>query len=312
MTSCSARKPLAAAMMAACLTLGAACASAADWSDTYLNYRYGTKFRESFVNSGPNNNDPNDITKNIIGLNHSSGYKYGVNVFTLDFLMSNKNDPANCQNFQCQGEATEAYVFYRNTLDIGKITDKDFHWGWVRGIGATAGFDLNTKSDAGYNSKKRMFVLGPAVMFDTPGYVNMSLLAVWDSNAPCTTFPPAAVGYPSNCIDRYHYKTHPMLWTAWGIPIGSTGFSFEGYLNLIASKGKNEFGAETKPETNFDGQIMYDLGRLGLGPRGTFKVGFEYQYWKNKFGNDHTIPGPNGAGPGAFAKTPMVRAEYHF
>jgi hypothetical protein len=36
-----------------------------------------------------------------------------------------------------------------------------------------------------------------------------------------------------------------------------------------------------------------------LGP-----TGFEYQYWKNKFGNDHNGP----AGSGAFARTPMIRS----
>jgi hypothetical protein len=37
----------------------------------------------------------------------------------------------------------------------------------------------------------------------------------------------------------------------------------------------------------------------------SFKVGLEYQYWRNKFGNPHNIPGST-------AKTPMIRAEYHF
>jgi len=76
----------------------------------------------------------------------------------------------------------------------------------------------------------------------------------------------------------------------------------------IASKGTNEFGGQTKAETNFDGQIMLDVGRVMGGPKGTFKVGLEYQYWKNKFGNDHAGP----AGQGAFAKTPMIRAAYHW
>jgi nucleoside-specific outer membrane channel protein Tsx len=305
-------RPIFAAAASSCVALGATCASAADWSDTYLNYRHGDTFREPFVNQGPTNNDPNDITKNIVGFNHSSGYKYGMNRFTVDFLMSGGNDPANCQNFQCTGEATEAYILYRHTLDIGKVMDKDLHTGPVRGWGVTAGFDLNTKTDAGYNSKKHMAVLGPTAMFDVPGYLNVSLLAVWESQQPCTTFPPSEVGWPSNCIERYRYDTHPMLWTVWGIPLGSTGLSFEGYLNWIAEKGKNEFGGDTTEEINFDAQVMYDLGRMGLAPRNTFKVGFEYQYWKNKLGQDHTQPGPNGPGPGAFAKTPMLRLEYHF
>jgi hypothetical protein len=154
-----------------------------------------------------------------------------------------------------------------------------------------------------------MLVAGPTVMFDVPGFLNISVLELWESNAPCTTFPPAAVGFPaSGCVSRYTYKAHPMLTGAWGIPIGASGWSFEGFMNLIASKGTDEFGGQTKPETNFDGQLMYDIGRLMGGPKGTFKVGFEYQYWKNKFGNNSS----GIAGPGAFAKTPMIRAEYHF
>jgi len=304
------KKSLQAAAL--CGVLAATSASAADWSDTYLGWRYGTKFREPFTNTGPTNNDPNDITKNIVNLNHASGYKYGMNLFNVDFLLSQRNEAANCQNFQCQGDATDAYLFYRHILDIGKVLDKDLRVGPIQGWGVAAGFDLQSKTDAGYNSKKRMAVLGPTAMFAVPGYLNVSLLEVWESNQPCTTFPPFAVGYPSNCISRYRYDMHPMLWAAWAIPFGSSGFSFEGYLNWIAQKGKNEFGADTAAETNFDGQIMFDLGRVGFGPKGTFKVGLEYQYWKNKFGNDSTVPGPNGPGPGAFAKTPMIRAEYHF
>jgi hypothetical protein len=51
---------------------------------------------------------------------------------------------------------------------------------------------------------------------------------------------------------------------------------------------------------------MYDISSLVGTPKNTFKVGVEYQYWKNKFGN------PDRNNPGATAKTPMVRAEYHF
>jgi hypothetical protein len=50
---------------------------------------------------------------------------------------------------------------------------------------------------------------------------------------------------------------------------------------------------------------MYDLsGAAGMKPN-TLRIGLEYQYWRNKFGTPHNIPG-------ATAKTPMVRAEYHF
>jgi nucleoside-specific outer membrane channel protein Tsx len=282
---------LAACAMLTC-AVAALPASAADWSDTSISYRTGSKFSEPF--------NTEDISKDIIALTHVSGFKYGTNFFNVDLLMSDDKDPAGCAT-TCQGAAQEVYVVYRNTLDIGKIAGKDLKWGIIRGWGATWGFDYNAKTDAGYNSKKRMLVAGVTAMFDVPGFLNVSLLELWESNAPCSTF-------SGTCVERYKYDPHPMLTAAWGIPLGGSGFSFEGFVNFIAAKGTDEFGADTKAETNFDAQIMYDLSRLGLGSKGMFKVGLEYQYWKNKFGNDASGP----AGPGAFAKTPMVRAEYHF
>ncbi|WP_298831778.1 outer envelope protein [uncultured Piscinibacter sp.] len=277
------------------ITLGAAlallsgAAAAADWSDTSIGYRYGTKFAEPF--------NSEDISKNIVNLTHVSGYAYGTNFFNVDLLMSDSKDPAGAGSTD---GAHEVYIVYRHTLDLEKVTGTSMKFGPIRGAGLTLGFDANTKTDAGYNSKKRMWVFGPTLFVDVPGFLNVSLLVLKESNAPYNTF-------SNTSTPRYDYKTHPMLNLAWGIPIGSTGFSFEGYLNWIASKGNNEFGGNTKPETNIDAQIMYDVGAL-WGSKGKFKVGLEYQYWKNKFGNDHEGP----AGEGAFAKTPMLRAEYHF
>lgn len=258
--------------------MGSMSANAAEWADNSIGYRYGTKFAEPF--------NSQDITKNIINFTHASGYKYGTNFLNVDLLMSDKKD----------NNAQEAYIVYRHTLDLGKISGKNLAFGPARGFGLTAGFDWNTKNDPGYGSKKRMIVAGPTIMMDVPGFLNISLLALWESNQPSTL--PAGRG-------RYSYDTHPMLNAAWGIPFGTSGFAFEGYVNYIAAKGKNEFGGGTAPELNFDGQIMYDVGMpMGMG-KNTFRVGLEYQYWRNKFGNPHNVPG-------SLAKTPMIRAEYHF
>jgi nucleoside-specific outer membrane channel protein Tsx len=268
----------------------AAGVQAADWSDTALTYRYGNKYAEPF--------NRNDVTKNIIGLTHANGYKYGTNFFNIDYLKSNDQDPA-ARGFS-EG-ADEFYALYRHTLDLEKATGKSFKMAGVRGLGLTAGFDLNTKHDVGYNSKKQMLVAGPTVFVDVPaGFLNVSILQLWESNAP------SGLGYST---DRYNYDPHPMLNLVWGIPfsVASLPLSFEGYANFISAKGKNEFGGDTAAETNIDMQVMYDMSaKIGASPK-TFKVGIEYQYWKNKFGNDHSRNNP-----GAFAKTPMLRAEYHF
>jgi opacity protein-like surface antigen len=282
MTHVSMKRAAAVAVISA---VALASAHAADWSDTSIGYRYGSKFAEPF--------NSQDISKNIFDLNHVSGYKYGSNFFNVDLLLSSSKDPSSAGS---KDGAHEVYIVYRHTLDMEKVLGTPFKFGPVRGFGLTAGFDANTKTDAGYNSKKRMLVLGPTLMFDVPGFLNVSLLLLKESNAPYSTF-------SNTATPRYDYKAHAMLTAAWGIPFNiGIPLSFEGFANYIATKGKNEFGGGTAPETNFDGQIMYDIT-----PK-TFRIGFEYQYWRNKFGNDHS----GAAGKGAFAKTPMIRAEYHF
>ena len=277
------------AIAAAALLAGAAASSqAADWSNTSLAYRTGSRFAEPF--------NANDIRKHILQLNHASGYAYGSNFFNLDVLLSDKTDPSS------KGASTgaqEFYVVYRHTLEWGKLTGKALRFGPVRDVGLSAGFDLNTKNDAGYNSKKRMLVVGPTFAFDVPGLLNVGIYGLWESNAPYSSF--TQVSTP-----RYRYDTHPMLGAVWAFPLGATRLAFEGYANFIAAKGTNEFGRGTAPETNIDMQLMYDLGALAGAKPKRFRVGLAYQYWRNKFGNDsRTIPG-------ATARTPMLKAQYQF
>lgn len=60
------RSVILAAMLAA-----VAPAMAADWSDTSIAWRTGTRFAEPF--------NAKDIRKDIVQFTHASGYKYGSN-----------------------------------------------------------------------------------------------------------------------------------------------------------------------------------------------------------------------------------------
>ena len=128
-----------------------------------------------------------------------------------------------------------------------------------------------------------MLVLGPTLMFDVPGFLNATALLLDESNAP--------KGVPS----RYRYKTHGALELDWGIPIGSLPLSFNGYALYIGSKGKNEFGGRTAPETHVDMNLMLDVGATMGNLKHVFLVGIEYEYWHNKFGNPTTWPGAGQA-----------------
>lgn len=264
---------------------------AADWSDNTLGWRAGTHFAE------PQN--PRDISKNIVFFTHASGYRYGSQFLNIDILKSNSRDPTSPGG---SSGAVETYLTYRHTLDFGKIRGKPIQFGAIKGFGLVLGADLNSKDDAGYNSRKRMWVLGPQLMWNVPGRFNTALLMAWESNAPHGPFAPIA-----GVRGRYHYKPHPMLAADWAIPAGPH-LSFEGFANVIASKGRDEVGRRTGAETNIDMRLMLDAGEMmGLRKRALL-VGLEYQYWRNKFGN--TTATTNGRGN--IARTPMLRLEHHF
>ncbi|MEH6433723.1 outer envelope protein [Massilia sp. DD77] len=280
----------AALLLAAGVT--ASTAQALDWSDNAISWRYGTRFAEPF--------NPDHINKHVIALTHASGYKYGSNYFNLDLLKSDSKDPRSLTD---SSGAEEAYLLYRHTLDIGALSGRELRFGKIKGLGLTAGFDLNTKGDVGYNSRKRMLVAGPTLMWDVPGFLNTSLLLLHESNAPSGAFPPIS-GVAGR---RYTFDNHPMFSASWGIPVAE-GWSFEGYANFIASKGLDEVGNPTSAETNIDMQLMYDIGARYGQKKNRFRIGIEYQFWNNKFGNSRVTTG----GRGQRASTPMVRAEYHF
>jgi nucleoside-specific outer membrane channel protein Tsx len=264
---------------------------AADWSDTALSLRYGTKFAEPYDNDS--NGKRVDITKEIIALTNATGFKYGTTFVNIDFLQSDHNDPGG--GIAGNPGAQEVYGVFRGTFDLGKITGAKLAMGPIRGYAVTAGFDVNTKND-GYASKKRLIVFGPTVEMEVPGFLNLSVLLFDESNAP------AAIHR------RYHYKNHATFEADWGIGIGDLPLSFNGYAQFITSKGKDEFGAQTAPESHIDADLMLDAGSLAGLSKKTWLVGVEYEYWHNKFGNNAKGP----AGEGATASTPMVRVEYHF
>ena len=226
------------------------------------------------------------IAKNIVTARYVDGDSWGGNFVNLDLLKSDAVD----------NKATEAYLIYRRLFDFGKISQKDLSFGPVKSVGATVGFDLNTKNSPEYGSRRRTFVAGPTFIMDVPqGFLNLSVLAMWESNDP------AAAKLPS----RYWYKTHPVLDLSWGIPLGNSNWEFAGYGQYIAAKGKDEFGVPTAPETHIDAQLLYDLGPALSMRKGQLKAGVGYEYWRAKFGNASEVPG-------AVAKTQYLRVQYHF
>ncbi len=263
---------------------------AADWSDTSLAYTTGTNYKEPYTAGG------DTVAKNIVSLKNVSGDKYGSNFFNVDMLQSGSNDSV----VDSTGGAQEVYIAYRRLFDLEKITSKKYAYGPVKDMGVTVGFDFNTKNDF-YESRKRMLVAGPTWMIDVPkGFFDVSLLMLHESNNPNVN------SRNSYSTGTYSYKNHADVSFVWGIPTGITNLGFEGWGDYIGYKGTMENGLGSSKETHIYSALMYDVSAPVGAAKNTFKLGAGYEYWKNKFGNDASTV------PGAFAKTPFVKAEYHF
>jgi nucleoside-specific outer membrane channel protein Tsx len=261
--------------------------SAADWSDTFIGYRTSDKFREPGIDG--------TLHKDIIQLNHVSGWAYGTNFLNVDMLMSDKGDPA------ANGKtgANEVYVVYRTALSLGKVSGKDLGFGPVRDISITGGFDFNSK-DNDFASKKRFLVFGPTLNFKAgSGFFDLGLWACHEQNYN---------GIVGKSVD---YNTTYTVTAAWGVPfqVGPVGATFKGYANYIGAKGKDGFGVETKPETLSNLSLLFDISPM-FGTKKKVYVGPGFEYWNNKFGgqnSDAPAPATNQR-----VTAPMLQAEIHF
>lgn len=269
-------------LAAACLIASASLsASAAEWSDTAISYRYGKHFRE------PANAD--NIKKHIYALTHVSGNKWGSNFFNVDMLQSDKKDPAKGNG----GGAQEVYVVYINQLQLGKITGKKLGVGPITDFALSTEFDFNSKNDA-FAAKVRKFIIGPTVKFGGKwGWADLTFAYYKEKNNN---------GIVGQSVD---FEATHRIGTAWGVNFdaGPVPLKFNGFLNYTGSKGKDGFGNKTGPETLMEAYLMADVGKF-MGAKDTLLIGPGYQYWRNKFGN---VPGT-----GTKATTAMMKAEVHF
>ncbi len=271
-----------ALLAAAALPLGAA-----DWSDTFLGYRTSDQYREPGIDG--------TIKKDILQLNHVSGWAYGTNFFNVDMLMSDKGDPA----ANGKSGANEVYVVYRTALSLGKLSGKNLGFGPVRDVSFTAGFDFNAK-DTTFASKKRFLVFGPTLNFKAgSGFFDLGLWGCHEQNYN---------GIVGKSVD---FKTTYLISAAWGLPfqVGPVGAEFKGYANYVGAKGKDGFGVDTKPETLANLSLLVDVSPV-FGTKKKVYAGVGYEYWNNKFGgqnSDAPAPATNRR-----VTAPMLQVQVHF
>ena len=261
---------------------------AADWSDTWVSYKYQADSRE------PNNS--NDIAKHTVGFTHASGYKYGSNFLNVDAIKSDQMDPVRGgtagQGFE---GAQEFYLTYRTNFEAGKVTGKPMAFGVIKDVALTAGFDINTKN-SGSLANKRMLVLGPTFMMKMDkGFFNIGTFVSKESNHN---------EFKTN--KDITFDAAPMLSASWNVPFhAGLPAKFQGFFNVVGSKGKDGSGKDTTTEYFSRSSVMWDVGTaMGL-KNNTVWTGVGYEYWNNKFGAPKTDTSTD-------VRSLMYMAEWHF
>lgn len=280
--------------LAAVAAVAATPAFAFDWSDNALRYQFGPSFTEPFVTTP--SGGANSISKNIVSFQHADAYKYGGNFLNIDVLFSSSADKA--QN-SVDG-AREIYAIYRHDLSLNKVFGTTaFAFGPVRDVMLEVGVDLSTKNTA-FNPRVAEPVGGVVLSLAVPGFWHVGVLAdkEWNNNG----FSHLEHGVVVQGAGQVEFDTTAMFATSWGVPLYKA-FSFEGYGSFILPKGKDGGGVQTKSELLFHPRIMWDAGSL-FSSKG-YQIGVGYEYWLNKFGNDHKLA------PGSEESTVVFEAAFH-
>lgn len=228
-------------------------AFAADWSETEVQILKGDKYHDA-------GNDK-DIRKTIVTLQHASSYKFGRNYFFVDSLKSHYGDQ----------DYGEIYGEFYSTLSYTKITLEDLSKSFVRDVGLTGGINYGAKNSA-FGPNPQVYLIGTSFDFFVPGFLffTVNTLAYID-NSQYSGF---GGGY--SCGKN---STTYQITPTWALPfsIGNHRLSFEGFLDYIGKHGSCSEQIITQP------QLRVDVGNY-FGKKDTVFIGFEYQYWKNKFG----------------------------
>jgi nucleoside-specific outer membrane channel protein Tsx len=214
----------------------------------------------------------------------------------MDLLFSADNDPA--KGAAKGGEqAVELYGLYRGDLSLnGALGTSAFTLNpFLRDVSMQVGFDANTKNTS-FAPAKKLLTFGPNFHFNVPGFLNIALHVAheWNYN-----------GIVGKSVD---FDTTFEAEMVWAIPLAFTGLplKFQGFMNVVAPKGRDGFGANTKTEVLAEPRLSLDVGALAFDKPNKFEMSLGYQYWLNKFGNNHENV------PGSLASTVFVAARYHF
>lgn len=152
------------------------------------------------------------------------------------------------------GDGTEIYGEWYSRLSWNKLGLTPQRDGWLSDVSFAGAINVGN----GF----RAYLAGATLHFKAPGFsfLDLDLMA-----------------YDDRSDDDVTYIVTP----AWDVPfqIGRVKLRFRGFADWIGAEGERVQQLLTQP------QMLIDLG-AAWGSEDRLFVGFEYQYWHNKFGID--------------------------
>jgi len=196
----------------------------------------------------------NPDIQQTITFEHANKWKYGDTFMFVDKIFYNGKADAS------KG-VTTYYGEFSPRLSFGKIFDHKLAFGPVKDVLLAMTYEFGEGDTESY-------LIGPGFDLDIPGFDYFQL------NFYQRTTDGSRAG------DNVWQITPVWSYT---IPVGSSDILIDGFMDWVVDNDENRRG-EYHANLHFNPQVKYDLGKaLHLGDKQLY-VGFEYDYWKNKYG----------------------------
>jgi len=199
----------------------------------------------------------NPEIQQTVSFEHADGWKYGDNFFFLDKIFYNGEKDALVGDNTYYGE-------FSPRLSFGKIFDQKIQFGPVTDVLLAATYEFGEGDVESY-------LIGPGFDLAIPGFDYFQ------------------VNFYNRQTDGDRdgdnvWQVTP-VWS-YTIPVGNSDILIDGFMDWVVDNDESAHAS-----IHFVPQVKYDLGKaLSWGEKQLY-VGFEYDYWKNKYGiDDSDIP----------------------
>ncbi|MDD0975297.1 outer membrane protein OmpK [Pseudomonas fontis] len=200
----------------------------------------------------------NPAIQQTVTFEHADKWKYGDNFLFVDKIFYNGGRDFN------KGTNTY-YSEISPRLSFGKIFDRKFEFGPIKDVLLAMTYETG-------EGDTEAFLIGPGFDLAIPGF-NYFTLNIYQRNT---------IG--SRPGDHVWQITPAFSYT---IPVGRSDILIDGYMDWVVDNDQSRRGTY-HANLHFNPQVKYDLGKaLNFGAKQLY-VGFEYSYWKDKYGIENS------------------------